>query len=217
MRWGLGVSRSELDVVEGGDRGDEASIALESAEAVLGEVLASAARELEFWPASSEERPDSESCLPEAEGETDEPSRLALLFQAGDLSVLTALYQSVRVYMVPVFARYREQQETGSGRLPATLGMEDLTQESWLIVAELAQRWRSELGSFAAYVRVTFPWSVARYIRRNSPSRRSRNVVVLGAELPTIQEELEAWSGADGREWDIDLAWRERLEHLPEL
>jgi hypothetical protein len=41
-------------------------------------------------------------------------------------------------------------------------------------------------------------------------------VLVLGAELPDVQEQLESRPGADGREWDRELAWSELLEPLTE-
>jgi RNA polymerase sigma factor (sigma-70 family) len=107
--------------------------------------------------------------------------------------------------------RYRDR----PGALPATLERNDLLQESWLILANLARRWRPT-SSFAAYFRASFPWALARYVRRHSPSRRARGVLVLGAEHPDVQEQIDLQAGADGREWDHDLAWAERLEHLTE-
>jgi RNA polymerase sigma factor (sigma-70 family) len=143
----------------------------------------------------------------------DEPSRLALAFRAGDRSVLPALHQAVRPLMRSAFARYSQR----AGALPATLDPSDLEQESWLILAKLVQRWRPAGGAFGAYFRVSFPWQVARYVKHYSPSRRARGVLVLGAELPDIREELDVRSGADGREWDGDLAWSELLDSLSEM
>ena len=142
--------------------------------------------------------------------ELDEPSRLALAYQAGDRAVLGALHRALRPLMAAAFRRYRDR----PGALPSGLERDDLFQESWLILAGLAARWDPAGGSFGAYFRVSFPWALARYVRRNSPSRRAKGVVVLGAELPDVQEQLDARPGADGREWDGDLAWAELLEHL---
>jgi RNA polymerase sigma factor (sigma-70 family) len=108
--------------------------------------------------------------------------------------------------------RYRDQ----AGSLPASLERVDLAQESWLILAELAERWRPEGGSFAAYFRVSFPWALARYVEHASPSRRSRNVLVLGAESPDVQAEVDLRPGTDGREWDGELVWSELIEQLSE-
>jgi RNA polymerase sigma factor (sigma-70 family) len=147
----------------------------------------------------------------------DEASRLALAFKAGDRNALAQLHQALRSLMVSALARYREH--TGSERrrsLPNTLEHGDLAQQSWLILAELAERWQPSGGSFAAYFRVSYPWALTRYVRRHSPSRRAKGVLVLGAERPDIQEQLDIRTGADGREWDDDLAWSELLEHLAE-
>ena len=114
--------------------------------------------------------------------------------------------------MASSFGRYRDR----PGALPTSLERNDLVQESWLILAELAERWDPAGGSFAAYFRVSFPWALARYVRHHSPSRRAKGVLVLGAERPDVQEQLDMYSGADGREWDHELAWSELLAPLTE-
>lgn len=144
--------------------------------------------------------------------ECDLPSRLALAYQAGDRGALPALYEAVRPLIAAALARYRER----PGALPAALETSDLAQESWLILADLALRWQPSGGSFAAYLRVSLPWALARYVRRNSPSRRAKGVVVLGAERPEVQEQLDACASDDGRAWPEELAWGEWLEPLTE-
>src|SRR3712207_4511931 len=67
----------------------------------------------------------------------DEPSRLALAFQAGDRTVLGALHRLLQPLMGSAFGRYRNT----PGALPAGLDRDDLLQQSWLILAELAARW----------------------------------------------------------------------------
>lgn len=153
------------------------------------------------------------SQLPEAPRDLpdDEPSRLALAFQAGDRSVLDSLYRAIYPSIAVALLRYRDR----PGALPAALDRNDLLQESWLILADLAARWQPT-SSFAAYFRSAFPWALSRYVRRNSPSRRARGVQVLGAEHPDVQEQIDLRAGSDGREWDGDLAWSELLEHLTE-
>ncbi len=146
----------------------------------------------------------------------DEPSRLARAFQSGDRTVLAALHRALRPLMSSALWRYREPAGRERRSLPATLERGDLAQESWLILADLAERWRPEGGSFAAYFRVSFPWALARYVRRHSPSRRARNVLVLGAESPDVQAQLDLRPGTDGREWDGDLVWSELIEQLSE-
>lgn len=144
----------------------------------------------------------------------DEPSRLARAFQAGDRTVLAALHQALRPVMAQALLRYRPRPGAKQRALPTTLERRDLDQESWLILAHLAERWRPSGGSFGGYFRVSFPWALARYVKRHSPNRRSRVVRVLGAERPDVQERLDNSSGADGREWDRDLSWLETLQDL---
>jgi RNA polymerase sigma factor (sigma-70 family) len=116
--------------------------------------------------------------------------------------------------MAQALLRYRPRPGAKQRALPTTLERRDLDQESWLILAHLAERWRPSGGSFGGYFRVSFPWALARYVKRHSPNRRSRVVRVLGAERPDVQERLDNSSGADGREWDRDLSWLETLQDL---
>src|SRR5215212_5106528 len=74
----------------------------------------------------------------------DEPSRLALAFQAGDRTVLASLHRVLHPLMTSAFARYRDQ----PGALPAGLERDDLVPQSWLILADLATRWDPAGGSF---------------------------------------------------------------------
>jgi RNA polymerase sigma factor (sigma-70 family) len=142
--------------------------------------------------------------------EDDEPSRLAVAYQAGDRTVLGALHRMLWPLMAPTFARYPAR----PGALPLHLEPSDLRQESWLILADLIEHWDAAGGSFRAYFRVSFPWAVARYVRDHSPRRRSKMVLVLRSVLPDVQRELDKRTGADGRAWDGDLAWSELLENL---
>jgi RNA polymerase sigma factor (sigma-70 family) len=124
--------------------------------------------------------------------------------------VLGALYRSLWETIRPSIARYRDR----PGGLPSHLDRADLAQESWLMLAELARRWDPAGGEFGAYVRVSFPWQLANYVRDQSPSRRRRGLRVVAADRPDVQEQVEAQPGVDGRDWDVDIAWSELLEHL---
>ena len=144
----------------------------------------------------------------------DESSRLALAYRAGDRGALSALHQLLWPLMAPAVKRYHDW----PGSLPNTLERADLFQESWLILANLAAIWRPVGGDFGAYLRVSFPWVLARYVRQHSPNRRTKRLVMLGAEQPGVQEQLELHpdTAADGRAWDGELAWAELLEPLSE-
>ncbi len=142
----------------------------------------------------------------------DESSRLALDYRAGDRGALSALHQLLWPLMEPAVKRYRDW----PGSLPNVLERADLVQESWLILANLVEIWRPAGGDFGAYVRVSFPWVLARYVRQNSSNRRTKRLVMLGAEQPDVQEQLDLQpdTGADGRAWDGELAWAELLEAM---
>src|SRR5437764_1091 len=142
----------------------------------------------------------------------DEPSRLALAYKAGDRSVLGALHEAIRPMLASALLRYRAP----TAGLPASLDRADLAQQAWIILAELARRWDPAGGSFGAYFRVSFPWAISRYIKYNTPSRRSKRVWMLGAENPDVQARMDLRAGADGRDWDIELAWTELLAPLTE-
>ena len=103
---------------------------------------------------------------PPAPGES--PDALALRFQHGDLEALDELYRALEPALRATVWR------TCQRGLPATLQAADLQQESWLILADLARRWEPRVGvPFAAYLALTFPWALGRYLRAQSPARRS--------------------------------------------
>jgi RNA polymerase sigma factor (sigma-70 family) len=101
-------------------------------------------------------------------------SALAARYRAGDSSALEPLYQRLTPAIAAVLARYR------SPTLSTALTARDLEQQSWVILAEIARRWRPG-GSFLAYFLRSFPREMRRYVQRASSSRRTRSV-----ELRTI-------------------------------
>lgn len=139
----------------------------------------------------------------------DLASRLALEVRQGRPGALEALYREVETLLEHALLRYRRAQ-----RLPLALEPQDLAQQTWLILAELARRWRPEGGSFAAYVNASAGWSLERYVRHQSHARRSGVVQVLSISHDAATEQAERLAGPDGRAWVDHLAYRELLAAL---
>jgi RNA polymerase sigma factor (sigma-70 family) len=100
-----------------------------------------------------------------------EASALVKRYKAGEAEALALLHDRLARAMGKMLRRYR------SSDLPSTVTRQDLTQQSWVIVAELACRWRPS-GSFLAYFFRTFPHEIERYLQRSRLSRRTKRVQV---------------------------------------
>src|SRR5437867_6547108 len=92
--------------------------------------------------------------MPAAEVET---AALARRYQTGDPKALRLLYARLEVTMLSVLLHYQ------SSRPPSALTFEQLERQGWVVLAELAQRWRPPL-SFLAYFYRSFPTAIARYL-----------------------------------------------------
>lgn len=135
---------------------------------------------------------------PPAPGEF--PDALALRFQQGDAAALDPLYRALEPALRAAVWR------TCQRGLPATLQPADLQQQSWLILAELARRWEPRAGvPFAAYLALTFPWALGRYLRAQSPARRSIHYQVYSAPHDRLVASLAGAADGDGRDWDEQL------------
>ncbi|MCC6175245.1 MAG: sigma-70 family RNA polymerase sigma factor [Chloroflexi bacterium] len=135
---------------------------------------------------------------------------LARAYQAGRTEALAELFDLLRPLLQYPLGRY------GHGRrgLPSALDMDDLQQQSWLILDGLARRWDPAVGDFPAYIRRAFAWELWRYVRSLSPSRRARAVRVDNVQHDDLLERLGEQAGADGRAWDDDLIVTELLAEL---
>lgn len=141
---------------------------------------------------------------------TARANALALAHQGGQQDALPALVELLRPLMRAALFRYVR----GSLVLPASLDLDDLLQQSWLILDALARRWDPAGGDFPAYVRTTFLWEVWRYVRGLSPSRRARTVRVDNVQHDTLLDRLDDHTGVDGRRWDDQLIAIEMLSEL---
>src|SRR5690606_3250498 len=100
--------------------------------------------------------------------EGDPLSALASRYQGGERRCLGELYAALHV---TIEGALRTQARRA---LPTCLALEDLRQESCVILAELAQRWDSRRGTFGAYFHRAFPWALSRYVHHHG--RRGRRV-----------------------------------------
>jgi RNA polymerase sigma factor (sigma-70 family) len=128
------------------------------------------------------------------------PDTLALRYQHGDPDALADLYSALEPALRSMVWR------TCQRGLPTTLQAADLQQQSWLILAELARRWEPRAGvPFAAYLALTFPWALGRYLRAQSPARRSIHYQVYSAPHDRLVASLTGSADDDGRDWDERL------------
>jgi RNA polymerase sigma factor (sigma-70 family) len=147
---------------------------------------------------------------PEAAELTARANALALAHQAGQAGALAELIELLRPLLRTALYRYRR----GSLALPAALDLDDLYQQSWLILDALARRWDPAGGDFPAYVRMTFLWDLWRYVRALSPSKRARTVRVDNVQHDTLLDRIDDHAGVDGRRWDDHLIASEMLSDL---
>lgn len=139
--------------------------------------------------------------------ERDHVDALALAYRAGR-GDLGELYRAVE----PTF-KYRLNQILRQP-MPTLLDADDIRQQSWLIVDRLARRWDPAEGAFGAYVRVSFWYEMHRLVRLYAPRRRSLHVHVSTLPEEDWDATIRHQVGADGREWDGQLAVVEMLETL---
>jgi DNA-directed RNA polymerase specialized sigma24 family protein len=141
--------------------------------------------------------------------QADEINRLARRYQNGDRAALAGLHAAV----APVL-RSALRRSVWRG-LPGALQLADLDQQSWLILATLAERWEPRQGvDFAAYVGCTFPWALARYLRSQSPERRAQGCQVFSRAHERVVAALEEAADTDGRDWDEALYCGELLREI---
>lgn len=136
-----------------------------------------------------------------------EASALVKRYQAGEAEALALLHARLTRAIATALRRYRGAQ------LPSTVAPQDLTQQSWIILAELARRWRPT-GSFLAYFFRSFPHEVERYLQRSRPGRLTRQVHVIAVPHDEL---LGTASKLAGRDPFTDSAadWTDEIASLP--
>ena len=164
-------------------------------------------------PLASDE--GQESARPDTAGAPkvlERASQRALEYRGGRREALEALHREVEPLLHLALNRYRR-----AGSLPLALSFDDLVQESWIMLAELARRWDPQQGSFGAYTRVAFAWKLARHVKKHSSARRSQTLVVTSIGHDRATELQDARVGVNGADWAGALACMEMLETLPLL
>jgi RNA polymerase sigma factor (sigma-70 family) len=104
---------------------------------------------------------------------------LALRYQQGDPAALDLLHERLRPAILAALGRLLRQP------MPELLAAEDLQQQTWIILGELAGRWRPT-GSFLSYFVQTFERELRRYVARARPVRGRRSIRV----TPVPHDEL---------------------------
>jgi RNA polymerase sigma-70 factor (ECF subfamily) len=140
-----------------------------------------------------------------------EADRLVLALRAGQRQALGELYRSVEPLIGMVVRQIASQ------GLPSALDVDDLEQESWLLLAELAARWQPELGTFSSYVVGAMPWALGRYVRRHSPTYRAASVQVLAVDDRELERLIEERSEETVHDVESELACAELLAPLPPM
>ena len=136
-----------------------------------------------------------------------EASALVLRYQAGDAAALELLHARLGRAIGKALRRYRAAQ------LPSTVTRQDLTQQSWVILAELAHRWRPS-GSFLAYFFRSFPRQVEHYLQRSRPGRRTKQAHVVAVPHDEL---LDAAASLPARDpfAESAVAWTDEIASLP--
>jgi len=136
-----------------------------------------------------------------------EASALVKRYQAGEAEALALLHARLSRAIGKALRRYRAAQ------LPTTVTSQDLTQQSWVILAELARRWRPS-GSFLAYFFRSFARDVERYLQRSRPGRRTKQVHVIAVPHDELLRAASKLAAGDPFA-DAATAWADEIASLP--
>src|SRR5437660_90411 len=136
-----------------------------------------------------------------------EASDLVKRYQQGEAAALELLHARLGRAMARPLRRYHPAQ------LPSTVTRQDLTQQSWVILAELARRWHPT-GSFLAYFFRSFPREVERFVQRSHPGRRTKQTQVIAVPHDELLGAADKIAAGDPFA-DRALAWTDEIASLP--
>jgi RNA polymerase sigma factor (sigma-70 family) len=102
----------------------------------------------------------------------DEAVALVHRYQDGDAAALAALHGQLRP---AIRAALRRLQVVD---LPPTLTSQDLEQQSWIVLADLALHWQPD-GRFLAYFFQSFAHQMSRFVQQAASTRRTRLIEVV--------------------------------------
>lgn len=139
---------------------------------------------------------------------------LALRYRAGDSPALGELYARLES-MVHAFLRPHLSPRRP---LPAGVDAADLYQQSYVALAETALGWEPERrDNFMPYFQRSFPWRIDRYLRSQSPWRRTARFRLHSVPHDLLMEQVAGTVGPDGRDWDDALVCADLIRGLPGL
>lgn len=131
-------------------------------------------------------------------------AELVRRYQSGDPDALEELHDALGPIILGTLRPYR------TAALPPMMTFQDVTQQSWVVLAELAARWRPS-GSFIAYFFHSFPQAIRRYVRGSGRASRQAQVISVPYE-----ELIEACDRASsGRDESTTLFLAEEINALP--
>jgi RNA polymerase sigma factor (sigma-70 family) len=93
-------------------------------------------------------------------------------YQAGDADALAVLHGQLWPAMRAALRRLQ------AAELPPTLTSQDLEQQSWIILADLALHWQPD-GRFLAYFFQSFAHQMSRFVQQAASTRRTRLIEVV--------------------------------------
>lgn len=128
---------------------------------------------------------------------------LVVRYQSGQEGALADLYRFLEPAIRTGLRRYR------SADLPTSLTRQDISQQCWVILADLARRWRPR-GSFLAYFFRTFPYALQRFVHRPRPRRRTVEIMVPHDEVMLAADRVREAEPI----WETKPTWQEVLAGL---
>jgi RNA polymerase sigma factor (sigma-70 family) len=133
---------------------------------------------------------------------------LALRYQRGDASALGTLHERLLPAIRSSVGRLLRRQ------LPASLTPDDLQQQAWVLLADIASRWQPT-GSFLAYFSHSFERELRRFVARSQPRRGSRGIQVIAIPHEEIMRLGESLAAADSGPETVAMV-RQELAALSE-
>lgn len=141
-------------------------------------------------------------------------SLLALRYRSGDRAALGELYTELE----PLVRRFLRPHLSAPRSLPLGMEVEDLYQQAYVALAEAVLEWEPDRrDNFVPYFLRSFPWRIDRYLRSQTPSRRTRRFQLRSVPHDTLVEQMAGVAGPDGRDWDDVLGCAELVRGLPRL
>jgi RNA polymerase sigma factor (sigma-70 family) len=135
-----------------------------------------------------------------------EAAALVVRYQDGDPEALALLHDRLGAIILSVLRPYR------TVMLPSAMTYQDVVQQTWVILAELAERWQPH-GSFLAYFFRSFPRALRRYVTVAGAHRGSKHARVISVPYDELLRAADALGGL--HQEPEQLLWRQQVGGLP--